>query len=288
MPELPLQRSDVRIAPTSRISTSGSLTSACSLTSRTAICPLEYLGHATAAVSPRPLGFSGSFAPHGEIQAAGAAHAAGAPFCLPNFGLTVGAKAVLLGRAYAYGLGAAGEAGVAGMILLLRTRVDVTIRHISGCKSSRDSSAAATPFCANNLGTAQFPAARQGGIRRLSPPSTQMNSPVVNGKPPAANIAAALPMSSGSPHRSKGMAPDWTTWSYLAAIGAVMSVRIMPGPDLVNIDQMFGQTAGEQARHHRQRRLSKACSRRAPAPRNSAFAEVMLMMQRNSPGGVLC
>ena len=35
-----------------------------------------------------PVGFSGLFAPHGEIQAARAAHAAGIPFCLSNFGLT--------------------------------------------------------------------------------------------------------------------------------------------------------------------------------------------------------
>jgi isopentenyl diphosphate isomerase/L-lactate dehydrogenase-like FMN-dependent dehydrogenase len=35
-----------------------------------------------------PVGFSGLFAPHGEIQAARAAHKAGVPFCLSNFGIT--------------------------------------------------------------------------------------------------------------------------------------------------------------------------------------------------------
>lgn len=34
-----------------------------------------------------PVGFSGLFAPHGELQAARAAHAAGIPFCLSNFGM---------------------------------------------------------------------------------------------------------------------------------------------------------------------------------------------------------
>ena len=35
-----------------------------------------------------PVGFSGLFAPRGEILAARAAHAAGVPFCLSNFGIT--------------------------------------------------------------------------------------------------------------------------------------------------------------------------------------------------------
>ncbi len=35
-----------------------------------------------------PVGFTGLFAPRGEIQAARAAHAAGIPFCLSNFGIT--------------------------------------------------------------------------------------------------------------------------------------------------------------------------------------------------------
>lgn len=34
-----------------------------------------------------PVGFSGLFAPHGEVLAARAAHAAGMPFCLSNFGI---------------------------------------------------------------------------------------------------------------------------------------------------------------------------------------------------------
>lgn len=34
-----------------------------------------------------PVGFSGLFAPHGEIQAARAAHALGVPFCLSNYGI---------------------------------------------------------------------------------------------------------------------------------------------------------------------------------------------------------
>src|SRR5579863_10518396 len=35
-----------------------------------------------------PIGFTGLFAPRGEILAARAAHAAGLPFCLSNFGIT--------------------------------------------------------------------------------------------------------------------------------------------------------------------------------------------------------
>ena len=50
--------------------------------------------------------------------------------------MALGAKGVLLGRAYAYGLGAAGEAGVARMIELLRTEVDVTIGHMGVAKVS--------------------------------------------------------------------------------------------------------------------------------------------------------
>jgi isopentenyl diphosphate isomerase/L-lactate dehydrogenase-like FMN-dependent dehydrogenase len=50
--------------------------------------------------------------------------------------MALGAKGVLLGRAYAYGLGAAGEAGVARMIELLRTEVDVTIAHMGVTKVS--------------------------------------------------------------------------------------------------------------------------------------------------------
>ena len=50
--------------------------------------------------------------------------------------MALGAKGVLLGRAYAYGLGAAGESGVARMIELLRTEVDVTIGHMGVAKVS--------------------------------------------------------------------------------------------------------------------------------------------------------
>jgi isopentenyl diphosphate isomerase/L-lactate dehydrogenase-like FMN-dependent dehydrogenase len=48
--------------------------------------------------------------------------------------LCMGARAVLIGRAYAYGLGAAGEAGVGRAIEILRTDVDRTLR-LLGCDS---------------------------------------------------------------------------------------------------------------------------------------------------------
>ena len=44
--------------------------------------------------------------------------------------LALGAKAVLLGRAYAYGLAAAGEQGVATVIKLIQTEIDVTMAHM--------------------------------------------------------------------------------------------------------------------------------------------------------------
>ena len=44
--------------------------------------------------------------------------------------LALGAKGVLLGRAYAYGLGAGGEAGVANVIRMIATEIDVTIGHM--------------------------------------------------------------------------------------------------------------------------------------------------------------
>ena len=47
--------------------------------------------------------------------------------------LCMGARAVLIGRAYAYGLGAAGEAGVSRAIEILRTDVDRTLR-LLGCE----------------------------------------------------------------------------------------------------------------------------------------------------------
>jgi L-lactate dehydrogenase (cytochrome) len=48
--------------------------------------------------------------------------------------ICLGARAVLCGRAYAYGLAAAGEAGVARAIEILRTDVDRTLR-LLGCPS---------------------------------------------------------------------------------------------------------------------------------------------------------
>lgn len=51
--------------------------------------------------------------------------------------LCLGAKAVLAGRAYAYGLGAAGEAGVAHAIDILRTDFVRTLR-LLGCPSLRE------------------------------------------------------------------------------------------------------------------------------------------------------
>jgi L-lactate dehydrogenase (cytochrome) len=48
--------------------------------------------------------------------------------------LCLGAKAVLCGRAYAYGLAAAGEAGVNRAIEILRTDLDRTLR-LLGCSS---------------------------------------------------------------------------------------------------------------------------------------------------------
>ena len=48
--------------------------------------------------------------------------------------LCLGARAVLCGRAYAYGLAAAGEAGVERAIEILRTDVERTLR-LLGCPS---------------------------------------------------------------------------------------------------------------------------------------------------------
>ena len=48
--------------------------------------------------------------------------------------LCLGARAVLVGRAYAWGLGAAGEAGVARAIEIPRTEISRTLRLI-GCAS---------------------------------------------------------------------------------------------------------------------------------------------------------
>ncbi len=51
--------------------------------------------------------------------------------------LCVGARAVLIGRAYAYGLGAAGAAGVARAIEILRSGIVRTMK-LLGCSSVRD------------------------------------------------------------------------------------------------------------------------------------------------------
>jgi L-lactate dehydrogenase (cytochrome) len=51
--------------------------------------------------------------------------------------LCLGARAVLIGRAYAYGLGAAGEAGVARAIEILRSDLARTLK-LLGCESVRD------------------------------------------------------------------------------------------------------------------------------------------------------
>ena len=48
--------------------------------------------------------------------------------------LCLGARAVLIGRAYAYGLGAGGEAGVARAIEILRTDIVRTLK-LLGCDS---------------------------------------------------------------------------------------------------------------------------------------------------------
>jgi L-lactate dehydrogenase (cytochrome) len=51
--------------------------------------------------------------------------------------LCLGARAVLVGRAYAYGLAAAGQPGVARALEILRTDVERTIR-LLGCASVAD------------------------------------------------------------------------------------------------------------------------------------------------------
>ena len=49
-------------------------------------------------------------------------------------GIALGARAVLVGRAYAYGLGAGGEAGVSKAISILRDDLERTLR-LLGCPS---------------------------------------------------------------------------------------------------------------------------------------------------------
>jgi L-lactate dehydrogenase (cytochrome) len=49
----------------------------------------------------------------------------------------MGARAVLIGRAYAYGLAAAGEAGVVRALEILRDDVERTLR-LLGCRATRE------------------------------------------------------------------------------------------------------------------------------------------------------
>jgi L-lactate dehydrogenase (cytochrome) len=49
----------------------------------------------------------------------------------------MGARAVLIGRAYAYGLAAAGEAGVVRALEILRDDVERTLR-LLGCRTTRE------------------------------------------------------------------------------------------------------------------------------------------------------
>jgi isopentenyl diphosphate isomerase/L-lactate dehydrogenase-like FMN-dependent dehydrogenase len=51
--------------------------------------------------------------------------------------ICMGARAVLIGRAYAYGLAAAGEAGVVRALEILRDDVERTVR-LLGCRSTRE------------------------------------------------------------------------------------------------------------------------------------------------------
>ena len=51
--------------------------------------------------------------------------------------LALGARACLIGRAYAWGLGAAGEAGVAKVIDILRRELDITMA-LTGCRTVSD------------------------------------------------------------------------------------------------------------------------------------------------------
>jgi L-lactate dehydrogenase (cytochrome) len=51
--------------------------------------------------------------------------------------ICLGARAVLIGRAYAYGLAAAGEAGVARVLEILRNDLERTLR-LLGCASVKE------------------------------------------------------------------------------------------------------------------------------------------------------
>src|SRR2546427_9045125 len=61
--------------------------------------------------------------------------------------ICLGARAVLIGRAYAYGLGAAGEAGVTRALQILRADVDRTLRLLGGpCVAALNSSYISTDW----------------------------------------------------------------------------------------------------------------------------------------------
>jgi L-lactate dehydrogenase (cytochrome) len=51
--------------------------------------------------------------------------------------LALGARSCMIGRAYVYGLGAGGQAGVAKAIEILANELDVTLA-LTGTKSVRD------------------------------------------------------------------------------------------------------------------------------------------------------
>ena len=55
--------------------------------------------------------------------------------------LALGARAVLIGRAYAYGLGAMGEAGVTRALEIIRAELDVSMA-LCGIRDVKDASAA--------------------------------------------------------------------------------------------------------------------------------------------------
>ena len=66
--------------------------------------------------------------------------------------LCLGARAVLVGRAYAYGLAAAGEAGVARAIEILRTELVRTLK-LLGCESTAALDRSPTSPPAKEIGT---------------------------------------------------------------------------------------------------------------------------------------
>ena len=69
--------------------------------------------------------------------------------------MCLGARAVLIGRAYAYGLGAAGEAGVARAIQILRSDVVRTLK-LLGCESVAKLDRSYVEFPASWLATPHY------------------------------------------------------------------------------------------------------------------------------------